>query len=197
MDAIFQFECVVDSIYGVYLDATTGFERLRVWFEENQGQSLEMLKHTHAELASIDYLDSVQMIYGKGDPNDPTAVVLHQCTQGEYKNRNREDGVNYRFLGNMALVALYQYWEDSHRSEIARSLGKEKIDLKAPIMGDIRRLRTSIIHHAGVALPEVETAEVITWYKQGDEICVDKNQFQEIVFQVKSMLAGLRRSVTL
>src|ERR671919_1552699 len=141
MDAIAQFEQVVDYIYGVYLDATTGFERLRAWFEENQGKSLEMLKGSHPELASIDYLDSVEMIYGKGDPNDPSSIVLHHCTQREYKERNIEGGINYKFLGNMALVGLYQYWEDYHRSRVAASIGKQRNDLQAPIMGDLRRLR--------------------------------------------------------
>jgi hypothetical protein len=108
MDAISEFERVVDSIYGVFLDATTGFVRLREWFENNQTKTIEILKSTHPELARIDYLDEQLMIYGKGEPDDPKKVILHQCTQQEYKNRNEEQGINYRFLGNMSLVALYQ-----------------------------------------------------------------------------------------
>jgi hypothetical protein len=167
MDAIAEFEQIVDYIYGVYLDATTGFEQLRKWFEENQGKSLEMLKGSHPELASIDYLDSVDMIYGKGDPNHPASVVLHRCSQREYKDRNGEGGLNYRFLGNMAVVGLYQYWEDHHRAEVAAMFGKDKNQLHVPVMGDLRRLRISIIHHAGIALKEAESCEVLKWYKEG------------------------------
>ncbi len=192
MDAITEFEQVVDYIYGVYLDATTGFEQLRKWFEEHQGKSLEILKSSHPELAIIDYLDSVDMIYGKGDPNDPKSVVLHRCTQGEYKERNKQGGTNYKFLGNMALVGLYQYWEDYHRANIAALFGMEKNEFKSPIMGDLRRLRISIIHHAGIALKDVESCEVLKWYKQGDEMFIDKTKFEEIIFSVKSAINDWR-----
>jgi hypothetical protein len=193
MEAISQFEQVVDHIYGVYLDATTGFERLRAWFLEHQGKALEMLKASHPELAGIDSLDSVEMVYGKGDPNDAGSIVLHRCTQREYKERNAENGINQKFLGNMALVGLYQYWEDYHRANIAASMGKQKDDLRAPIMGDLRRFRISIIHHAGVALRDVGRCEILKWFREGDDIFVDKEKFEEIVFYVKSMLASLRR----
>jgi hypothetical protein len=93
----------------------------------------------------------------------------------------------------MALVALFQYWEDFHRSNIAVYLGKQKNDLNIPIMGDIRQLRISIIHHAGVALKEVDRCEVLKWYREGDDIFVDQNKFEEIVFHVKSMLEDLRK----
>jgi hypothetical protein len=194
MDAISQFEQVVDYIYGVYLDAITGFERLRQWFEQHQGVALELLKSSHPELASTEYLDSVEMAYGNGPPADPKSIVLHRCTQRQYKERNMEGGLNYKFLGNMALVALYQYWEDFHRANIAVMLGKDKNDLRAPIMGDLRLLRISIIHHAGIALKEVERCELLKWFREGDAISLDKDQFEEIIFHVKFMISAFRHA---
>ncbi|WP_116473264.1 hypothetical protein [Zobellella maritima] len=192
MQSIIEFERVVDYIYGVYLDSTTGFDKLREWFEKNQNDTLSSLKNSHPELASIDYLDSVHMIYGKGDPNTPEAVELHRCTQKEYKERNSIGGINFQFLGNMALVSLYQYWEDYHRAQVAAELGKKKNDLKAPIMGDLRRLRISIIHHGGIALKEVEKCELVKWYKEGDTIFIDKEKFEDVIFHVKNMLNELK-----
>lgn len=193
MDSVNEFEKVVDYIYGVYLDATTGFDKLREWFERNQNDTLATLKKSHPELASIDYLDSVTMIYGKGDPNIPEAVELHRCSQKEYKERNSEKGVNFQFLGNMALVSLYQYWEDYHRSQVAAELSIKKNDLKAPVMGDLRLIRISIIHHAGIALKDVEKCEVLKWYKEDDEIFIDKSKFEDVIFHVKEMLTNLRK----
>ena len=192
MESVNEFEKVVDDIYGVYLDATTGFDKLREWFQKNQNDTLLTLKKSHPELASIDYLDSVAMIYGKGDPNTPEAVELHRCTQKEYKERNMETGVNFRFLGNMALVSLYQYWENFHRAQVAEQLGMQKNALKSPVMGDLRRLRISIIHHAGVALKDVEKCELLKWYKEGDEIFIDKSKFENVIFHVKNMLKNIR-----
>ena len=192
MKSIDDFEKVVDYIYGVYLDATTGFRKVLEGFKKSQTDSLAVLKETHPELATIDYLDSVHMIYGKGNPNLPEAVELHRCTQKEYKERNSENGLNFRFLGNMALVSLYQYWEDFHRAQIADELGMEKTDLKAPIIGDLRLIRISIIHHAGIALKEIENCELLKWYKEGDEIFIDKAKFEDIIYQIQNMLQDLR-----
>jgi hypothetical protein len=128
------------------------------------------------------------MIYGKGDPNDSDAIELHRCTQGEFKVRNSKTGINQKFLGNMALVTIYQYWEDFHRSDIASDFGVEKDEVKSSIMGDIRLIRVSIVHHAGVALKNVEKCKLLQWYREGDEIFVDEVKFQEIVFQIKKWL---------
>jgi len=162
MNAVNEFEEVVDHIYGVYLDAT--------------------------KLASIDYLDSVDMIYGKGVPDNPDSILLHRCSQKEYKERNTDKGINYKFIGNMALVSLYQYWEDHYRAKVADQFGLRKNELLAPIMGDIRLIRISIVHHAGVALREIEACEVLSWYKEGDAIFIDKDKVQEIILHVKKLI---------
>jgi hypothetical protein len=193
MDPLTEFEKIVDYIFGVYLDATTGFERLRTWFKENQGKSLEMLKESHPEFAGMEYLDTVSFTYGVGDPGAPGAIVLHKCTQREYKERNTEKGINYKFIGNMSLVSLYQYWEDHYRAKVAENLSLQKNKLKEPVMGDIRRLRISIIHHSGIALKEIEKCELLKWLKEGDEIFIDKEKFVEIVFYVKTMINELRK----
>ena len=62
MNIIDEFDKIIDYIYGVYLDSTTGFSKLKKWFENSQQVSLKMMKNTHPELASIDYLDSTYMI---------------------------------------------------------------------------------------------------------------------------------------
>ena len=109
MNTVSEFEGVVDHIYGVYLDSTTGFGKLRDWFIKNQIHSLNMLKKSNPELASMDYLDARGMTYRTDDPNDPKSMVLHKCSQEEYKERNTKTGINFKFIGNMALVSLYQY----------------------------------------------------------------------------------------
>jgi hypothetical protein len=192
MESADEFERVVDYIYGVYLDSTTGFDKLREWFEKNQKDALALLKSTHPELARIDYLDSVHMIYGKGDPNTPEAVELHRCTQKQYKERNSENGLNFQFLGNMALVSLYQYWEDYYRGQVANEMGIKKNDLKAPIMGDLRLIRISIIHHEGIALKDIERCELLKWYKENDMIFIDKSKFEDVIYHVKNMLNEFR-----
>lgn len=190
-DPISEYMGVVDAIYGVYLDSTTGFRLLLKRLTEGQRTSLRMLKRKHPDLASVDYLDRTSFSYGRGDPNEPDSYELHRVSQGEVKARNSVGSANYRFIGNMALVALYQYWEDFYRSRIAEYLGKKRDELQAAVMGDLRHLRRSVIHHRGIALPEVANCEVLTWFSPGEKVFVDGPKMEELVLHLKQMLTGL------
>jgi len=190
MEALQEFDQIVDSLYGVYLDSTTGLYRLRKWLEETQSKAINILKKSHPEL-NIDFLDDKEFIYTEGPPNIPGVFSLHRCTQAEIRSRNSKSGQNYRFLGNMAVVALYQYWEDKHRAAISKELGIAKKDLVLDIMGDIRILRRSIIHHSGFAIKDVEKCKILKWYKPGDEVFVDGEKFKIIVFHIKQALLKL------
>jgi len=117
VNSIDEFEAVVNQIVGVYYDATIAFKKTLNWFEDKQKKGLEIVRKNKPELKGVNDLDFIPLMYGDRDPNDPEAKILHICTQGEYKNRNREHGLNYKFLGNMAIVAIYQYWEDAYRKK--------------------------------------------------------------------------------
>jgi hypothetical protein len=188
MNAIEEYEAIVDAIFGVYLDSITGFRKLKEWFEAGQINTLGFLKKSNPELASLEYLDKTAFIYGKGDPNSPESIWLHTCSQGEYKQRNSDGGLNFLFIGNMTIVSVYQFWEDFYRAAISELLGIKKNEITEPVMGDIRLLRRSIIHHAGVALPDIERCEVIKWFKEGETILLDKAKFEIVVTEIKKML---------
>jgi hypothetical protein len=92
----------------------------------------------------------------------------------------------------MSLILIYQYWEDQFRPKIANELGINKKDLIEPIMGDLRRLRRSIIHHGGIALKDIEKCEILTWFKEGDVIFIDELKFKEIIKNIKLMIQNLK-----
>ena len=189
-----KFENVVTSIYGVYLMSTQGFQLNVKVLNNDQLTTINELKSTHPERASIQYLDSTPYIFGKGNLDLSNVIeFLYKCTVGEYKERNSEKGVNYRFLGNMCVIALYQYWDDYYREKIAISLNRTSgNELTSDIMGDLRHLRNSIIHHRGVAKKEVEKCKLLHWFKKGDEIFIDWNMMHCIVSQVKEYLQTLQ-----
>jgi hypothetical protein len=195
-NCIDEFEGVVTSIYGVYLMSTQGFSLLIKELTDLQLTTVNKFRTTQPELASIQYLDSTSYIFGQGDPNLSTSIELYRCTQGEYKERNSKKGINSRFIGNMCVIAMYQYWEDYYRQEIASLLNKtSKNEIVSDIMGDIKILRRSIIHHRGIALKDVESCKLLRWFKKGDDIFIDENMMQFIVFQVKSYLRALQGEV--
>lgn len=193
MNSIDDYEKVIDHIYGVYLHSSSGLVQLLKNFTLVQKNMIKSLKRTNPKLANLKYLDSKTITYGKGNPDDPNSVKLHRCTQGEYKERNSKTGINQKFLANMALVSLFQYWEDFHRENIASDLGMDKNDLKSPIMGDIRLIRISIIHHAGIALKRMEKCEILKWFKEGDDIFINEEMFQDIIKELKNFLNELRK----
>lgn len=175
-NAILEFEKVVNMIMGVYTDATSGLHIFQSRLEE----------------LTKDRIPNARLFYSQGDPNDPTMEVEHVAPVSEVLLRNTEAGSNFKFIGNMCLISIYQYWEDCCRSKIAEFLNKEKKDLKEPIMGDIRLLRNSIIHHRAVAKKEVEECTLLNWYKEGEEIFIDTNQFREIIKHIRTYIEKLK-----
>jgi hypothetical protein len=195
-----EFEDVVTSIFGVYLMSMQGFHLCVNDLKNRQDKDVLRMKNTRPELASIQYFNSRPFMFGKltkGSLKKPEEVdLLYQCTQGEYKERNSEIGINSRFIGNMCVIAIYQYWEDYYRQKIAGFLHiNNKNELTSNIMGDLRFLRRSIIHHRGVALKAVENCKILHWYKKGDDIFIDRNKMQDIVSEVKAYLQTLRKNV--
>ena len=109
------------------------------------------------------------------------------------KQRNVENGLNSWFIGNMAVIAIYQYWEDNFRGTIAESLGRTKDELQSSIFGDIRHLRRSIIHNGGYALQELENSEVLRWFQKGEHIYIDNEKFRQLVEEVNVSLSTYSR----
>ena len=185
LNVIELFEIVIHNIYGVFLDCKLGF-RL------NYNQLLKMQKETIEEF-KITYLDSTHFIYGKGDPNNPDKKVLHRTTQKEVKERNCEEGLNHILIGNYLLVAIYQFWEDYFREEIARLLKIKKNELTYDIFGDIKSFRKSIIHHNGVALEEIENNKILKWFKKDDPIYIDDKKFETIIDEILKVIKYIKR----
>jgi hypothetical protein len=77
-ELIIQFASVVNSIYGTYLDATTGFETVRQKIEKAHLDAFGEVKK------------DARLDYGKGAPDDPNRVIQHTCTVGEYLFSNNK-----------------------------------------------------------------------------------------------------------
>ena len=186
---------ILDSIYGVFLDSCQGFSSAKSLFEQSQLLNIERnrkLEATNRPPSNVHYnltindFDTSCMIYSKGKKGESDYRVLHYCpTQGEYKRRNSPEGENYRFIGNMALIAIYEYWQSSFRNKLAFHHRVKPEQIKSQIFGDLRFLRNSIVHHGGIALPAVEKCKKFIWYKTGEEIFINGDQMEEIVAAIK------------
>jgi Trypsin-like peptidase domain len=118
--------------------------------------------------------------------------VAHTTTIAERIGRNADCGENATFVGNMALVMIYSYWEDHYREQIATARRVTKDDLKSDVMGDMRWLRQSIIHHRGIATNDVGNCKVLLWFAKGEEIFLSEQMFLQMISYVRAYLDELR-----
>jgi hypothetical protein len=185
-----EFANRLDELYGLYLDATTGFEANVDRINESQKASA----HLVSDLAE---LDQAGFFYGRGDPNDPNNVMQHQTTQGEYKARNSPGGSNYRLLSHSFIVFVFHLWEQEHRPKIATLLGIRTNELKLPILGDVRLLRNEILKHRGVLTEdESKRLQVIGGLEVGQDINFSGDNIEQLVREIKAALDDMVQSAT-
>lgn len=175
------------QLFGTFHDARFGFRKGLVELDEAQKGMLEDFSRTSPEHASIEYLDSCQLYYGSGPPDQPGSVLHYASTQGDYKQRNAEGGSNHVFLGNMTLIAVYQYWEDQYRNELATALKRHRDQIRADVFGDIRQIRHSIVHHGGIASEKVAAARVLKWFAAGELITIDDEKLRQAFEEMRKV----------
>lgn len=187
-----EFVRVVDQLYGLYLDAVSGFHKLADEITNAQTDAAQQLG------LSIEELDARQMYVGRGDPNDPTSIVQHTTTQGEFKARNRRSGSNEIRLAQLLIVLIFQYWETGHRAEVAAALGlAEKSELLLPLLGDLRLLRHNVIHHRGVVTCDTpRRLEVLRGFVEGETIALSELEAEQLVRRVKAEIDNLVLTAT-
>jgi hypothetical protein len=178
-DAIESFWDTVDRAYGAYLDAHMGFHLVANTLTDLQKQFAPQLNLTPEQL------DKLPFTFGHGAPDDPKSQRLHEVSQGEVKDRNRQHGENSLFMGSLCLVAIYQFWEDHFRNEVAAELKVDRGDLKHDLLGDIRLIRNTIVHHGGVAKADIAKCRLLKWFKPGDSVAIDEEKMKQIVFAIR------------
>src|SRR5207302_7692652 len=114
-----------------------------------------------SELDSEEFQDSRIFSYTQIFAKDFCASDFHKATQGEVKARNSPDGSNYKTLGQLCLVALYDYWNEHLRREYVVAKGQLNANERDSdlvekrlrkhasydLWGDLGKLRNAIVHN--------------------------------------------------
>lgn len=174
---------IVDGINGLYLDAITAFFQWRKKFIEDQHQISDKMGMPITEL------DKKPFAYGQ-IVSQVELIVNHQCTQKEYKERLKENGLNYSKIANLCIVSIYQYWE-YHRNKIGENYNLDKNSIVSDLMGDIRFYRNSIVHNKGVGNDDMDKCKILSWFKGGDEINLTKVQFKSLLMQINNEMIAI------
>jgi len=148
-----EFWQVVYDTYGTYCDA---FQAFFEWYKSLENQEKEILERTREAAQNDPALKDMPIIvesfsYGRYVPASMQGkqkdMVLPQFPYEDVKGRNKLGGRNHRYIGNMYVVTIYQYWEDHYRNKLAKAMGLEHRNcIFSDIFGDIASLRKCIIH---------------------------------------------------
>lgn len=181
---IAEFLDTVQGINGTYYDAIRGFSLCHEHLTKAQTDNLGVIRAQNPQHASIEFLDTQDVMYADGWPEDPTFRPLHMTTMKHFKARNTPDGANARLMANLCLVAIYQWWEERFRPNIAEFMARDPKEIVCPVMGDLRLIRISIIHGKSIAKPNIKSCQVLRWFREGDEIIITQTHFREMIIQI-------------
>jgi len=192
-----EFRQVVDGIYGTFLDARDGFGRVResvVKLEEEHKEHIEGIRKERPELSDLTYGGS-EFSYGRlvRAGSKPRYRHLHQLPTEKIKQRNEEGGANFRLIGNVCLVTLYQFWEDNYRELLADVFEVNKNQIQVQLFGDIAKYRHAILHNRGVATSDVEKCTILRWHKKDEQILLDREKFEEVIDAIFAFLDNVEK----
>lgn len=94
---------------------------------------------------------------------------------------SQQDGT---FLAKMFIVHIFELWDHLYRKKIAEILGVTKNEIKIPILGDICKLRNSIIHNNGYGTKDLNKCEIIKHFKYKDQIIITSKILWEIKLEL-------------
>ena len=184
-----EFGAHYDQLHAFYHDAVAGF----VWFREKvtTDQEIERARYRGGELDSDDYWNGKRLAYDRIFGQNFVASGLHVGTLMEAKSRNEPGGKNFTTLADVCIVSFYDFWNDYLRLEYCKAKGfhdgtREELREHASfdLWGDIRHLRTSIVHNRGIAIDEVRNCKVIRYFRPGNHISISPEQMRTIFHEL-------------
>ncbi|MAE44427.1 MAG: hypothetical protein CMF63_05510 [Magnetovibrio sp.] len=187
-----EFTQVWIRLQAFYLDAVAGFAFVRSHVESDQARARSHFRGS--EFDSEEFQDTRMFTYSEIFSEDFCTSGIHEATQGEVKDRNKPGGANFTTLGQLCLVTFYDFWNDYLRREYVIAKGhldrEESSELVVKtclrehashdLWGDLRLLRSSIVHNRGIATSNVIRCKLITWFKPGDPISITPEHMRAI-----------------
>ncbi|MBU0577799.1 hypothetical protein KJ742_02855 [Patescibacteria group bacterium] len=180
-EELHQFLIEVNEIHGLFLDATSAFGN---WYH----QLLANQKHFQQQSGKVEKeFDDMKYIYGKEQKDGRIKPLGHSTTLGKLKERNKTEGNNHKQMARFSIVLIFSYWEYFRNKLVKRT----KKTVASDLMADIMYLRRAIIHNRGIGDDDMKKCKVITRYKEGDNIEIDEDYFEEIIDSVKEEVKNI------
>ena len=132
----------VNRQVGVYMDALAGFE----------GHHVSITRQVHRENRPTnagfnEKGEKIVVWTAFEDPSKPDIVISNVRRAKDHIAANAKDGSNTQQHSQSVLVFIYSYWEHDIRPRLERAKNDEVL---SDLMGDLRFVRHSILHHKGI-----------------------------------------------
>jgi hypothetical protein len=187
-----EFTDLWKQLQSFYLDATVGFAFVRGQVDDDQQRSRSYVRGT--ELDSEAFQDTRSFSYSQIFSGGFCTSAIHRATQGDVKARNAPGGANFITLGQLCLVSFYDFWNDYLRREYVIAKGKlDANETKKKVVeaalhehgchdlwGDLKHLRTSVVHNRGIATSDVARCKLIKWFRPSDPIALTPEHMQAL-----------------
>jgi hypothetical protein len=151
-----------------------------------------------SEVDSEEFQDTTLFSYDRIFSQEVATSGIHQATQGEVKRRNQPGGANYTTLGQLCLIAFYDFWNDYLRREYVIAKGELDPQESDPVVikkqlqdhasvdlwGDLGILRNSIVHNRGLASSKVARCKLIHWFTPSQPIVLTPSHMRALLLAI-------------
>jgi hypothetical protein len=96
------------------------------------------------------------------------------------------DGAFTSEMGKAFLCMLYAQWEEACRPTLAKVMRCEPGNIRAPLMGDLRKIRHCILHNKSRISENGLGLEVLPWRVAASELVVTRDLFRDFVDAVRA-----------
>ena len=130
------------------------------------------------------------------DEQSPGSSTIAQMTQGDFLEALTAGGTFERLQANAFIVLVYALWDENYRRKVADAFGVAKGAIACDLMGEIRHVRTWIVHDNSVAPPDLRVkCPMLTrmWKFEPGELAVTDGMLHSLMEQINALRIELVR----
>jgi hypothetical protein len=138
----------VNEQVGAYMDALAGFagHHSKVERQVHRVQRKTSQRNENGE--------TVMVWVSYEDPSKPDIIHNRIVRSQDYLAANRPGGSNEQRHARAVVIFLFTYWEDETRPRLGKAKGVAPNEIVSSIMGDLRILRSAILHAKAILKAE-------------------------------------------
>ena len=120
----------------------------------------------------------------------PSQSTIAQMKQGDFLEALRPGGTFERLQARAFVVLVYAMWEENYRQKLADAIGVAKDAIACDLMGEIRHVRSWIVHDNSVAPHDWQVkCPMLTqlWDFEPGELAITEKMLHSLMEQINGL----------